>query len=481
MVSKEQIKLIEKMIIAEMIKEGTPGLSMGIVENEKLVYTASFGSSNLQKRTPVTSDTLFVLASVTKSFIGMGILKLYEMKKLDLGDPITKYLPLDDLKSSEVGKNITIHHLLSHTSGIPNISDGLNIQQLALDYGFEDPAPSVPFTSWDDIYRLVNGVADQLTDKPGSKFYYNNLGYTLLAKIISVVSSVSLSEFMKKNIFEPLEMNESDFGTEEMLKNEKLTEFYIDNKEGRQVHIRPTDRDTGDSWYGPGGLISSVPQLANYMTMLFNKGNFKGKQIISEANLNLAQTQHFIESFPYEEFFNWYGQYGQTGYGYGWVIQNNFFGTKLIHHSGSSLGASTWFATLPEKKIGVIVLCNKHPSPRMFAHAILRGMLGLDPYDNFAILKLRKIFKQLEGKYETFNGLNKLEIKNSKNNVLSITFTPDNEMLSLIPNADFGLSDNRYPFYVQSVIGAKKPIVFEKLNSGKIVLNIERNHFIKII
>ena len=180
-------------------------------------------------------------------------------------------------------------------------------------------------------------------------------------------------------------------------------------------------------------LISSVPQLANYMTMLFNKGNFKGKQIISEANLNLAHTQHFIESFPYEEFFNWYGKYGQTGYGYGRVIQNDFFGTKLIHHSGSSLGASSWFATLPEKKIGVIILCNKHPSPRMFAHAILMVMLGLDPYENFAILKLRKIYKQLEGKYETFNGLNKIEVANSKNNVLSITFIPDNEKITLIP------------------------------------------------
>ena len=126
MISKDQIKLIEKMITAEMIREGTPGLSIGIVKENELIYTATFGSSNLTKRTPVSQNTLFVLASVTKSFIGMGILKLSELNKLKLDDPIAKYLPLDDFEHSELAKTITIHHLLTHSSGIPNISDGLN-------------------------------------------------------------------------------------------------------------------------------------------------------------------------------------------------------------------------------------------------------------------------------------------------------------------------------------------------------------------
>lgn len=479
MISKEQIKLIEKMIIAEMVRESTPGLSLGIVQDDKLIYTASFGTSNVQKHTPVNSDTLFILASVTKSFIAMGILKLYELKKLDLHDPITKYLPLDDFKSSEVGKEITIHHLLSHSSGIPNIADGLNYQQIVLDYGLEDPAPSIPFASWEDVYRLLNGVADALVDKPGTKLYYNNLGYSLLARIISVVSNSSLSDFMTKNIFEPLEMFETDFGTEAMMNNPKLTEFYIDNKGGKQVHINHDDRESGEIWFGPGGLISSVNQLANYMIMLFNKGKFKGKQIISEESYNLATTQHYIERFPYEEFFNFYGKYGQTGYGYGFVIQNDFFRSKIIHHSGSSLGASTWFAMLPEKKIGAIVLCNKHPSPRMFAHAILLVMMGLNPYDNFPVLKLRKTYEQLEGKYKTINGLRKLEVENSKGNIVNLIFRPDNIKISLIPNAEHEINDKQFPFYIQSPIGGKQPIVFEKDTMGNIWLHIERDKFKK--
>ena len=479
MISKDQIKLIEKMITAEMIREGTPGLSIGIVKENELIYTATFGSSNLTKRTPVSQNTLFVLASVTKSFIGMGILKLSELNKLKLDDPIAKYLPLDDFEHSELAKTITIHHLLTHSSGIPNISDGLNMQQLLLDYNFEDPVPSVPFASWDDVFRLVNSVADSLIDPPGKKFYYNNLGYSLLVKIIEEVSGSTISEFMKKNIFEPLEMLETDFGTFEMFKNENLTEFYVDNKDGKQIQIKPDDRYTGDLWFGPGGLISSVPQLANYMIMLFNKGTFKGKRIISEENISRSFTQHFVETFPYEEFYNFYGQYGQTGYGYGFVIQKDFFGRTLVHHSGSSLGASSWFAMLPEQKLGVIILCNKHPSPRMFAHAVLMVMLNINPYQKFPILKLRSILSKLEGKYETFNGLNKLKVSNM-NNIITITFMPSKEKIRLIALKSFEENDKQFPFYVQTPIGGKKPIVFEKSENNNVWLHIERNKYRKL-
>ena len=479
MISKDQIKQIEKMITTEMIKEGTPGLSMGIVKADKLIYTASFGSSDLSKRTPVSQDTLFVLASVTKSFIGMAILKLFEMNKLSLEDPIAKYLPLDDFEHSDLAKSITIHHLLTHSSGIPNISDGLNMQQLLLDYDFEDPVPNVPFASWNDVFRLVNSVADSLVDPPGTKFYNNNLGYSLLVKIIEEVSRSTISEFMKKNIFDPLEMFDTDFGTVEMFKNELLTEFYIDNKNGKQLHIKPGDRYTGELWFGPGGLISSVPQLANYMIMLFNKGIFKGKRIISEENISRSFTQHFVEAFPYEEFYNFYGQYGQTGYGYGFVIQKDFFGRTLIHHSGSSLGASSWFAMIPEQKLGVIMLCNKHPSPRMFTHAVLMVMLNINPYQNFLILKLRSILSKLEGKYETFNGLSKVEVTNS-NNVLTITFMPSKEKIRLIPSKGLGENDKQLPFYVQTPIGGKKPIVFEKSENNIVWLHIERNKYKRV-
>ena len=197
MISKEKCKTIEKMLVSEMVRENTPGLSISMVNDHEVLYSAAFGSSNLAKHLPVTTNTLFVLASVTKSFIVMAILKLYELKKLDLFDPITKYLPLDELEHSPFGNSITLHHLLTHTSGIPNISDGLNIQQLALDYDFEDPVPSVPFASWNDVFRLVNSYAALITDPPGTKFYYNNLGYTLLAKIIEVVSGNTLNEFMQ--------------------------------------------------------------------------------------------------------------------------------------------------------------------------------------------------------------------------------------------------------------------------------------------
>lgn len=479
MISKEKSKKIEKMLVSEMIRENTPGLSISVVKDNELIYSAAFGSSNLTKRTPVTTDTLFVLASVTKSFIGIGILKLYELKKLDLKDPITKFLPLDEYENSPLGKSITIHHLLTHTSGIPNISDGLNVQQLALEYDFEDPVPSVPFASWNDVFRLVNSYANLITDKPGTKFYYNNIGYTLLAKIIEVVSSNTLSEFMKKTVFEPLEMFETDFVSEKMLNNNKMTEFYIDNKSGKQIQIKSTDRNTGEFWLGPGGLISSTTDLANYLIMLFGKGIFKSKRIISEELLSLSFMQHFVEQFPYDEFFNFYGKYGQTGYGYGFVIQNDFFGHTLVHHSGSSIGASSWIALIPEQKIGVIIACNKHPSPRIFAHAVLMVMLDINPDENFPILKIRKIYDKLEGMYEIFNGLSKLEVKN-KNNILTLYFEPSMEQIILTPYRDLELTDEQLPFFVQTSVGGKKPFVFEIDKNGTIWLNIERNKYKKI-
>ena len=284
---------------------------------------------------------------------------------------------------------------------------------------------------------------------------------------------------MQRTIFEPLEMFETGFVNEGILTKTNMTEFYIDNKSGKQIQIKSSDRNTGEFWLGPGGLVSSVTNVANYMIMLLNKGMFKDKQILSYEVLGLAFKEYFVEQFPYEEYFNFYGKNGQTSYGYGFFIQNDFFGYTLVHHSGSSIGASSWIALIPEQNIGVIILCNKHPSPRIFVHAILMLLLDINPYDHFPLLKIRTMYDNLEGKYETFNGLNKLEIKNT-NNILTVNLSPSNEQLVLTPYKDFELTDKQLPFFVQTSVGGKKPFVFEIDKEGKIWLNIERNKYQKI-
>lgn len=173
-----------------------PGLVIGIVKDNELVYSKGFGVKNLMTRDPVTAKSLFHMASVSKPFSATAIMQFVEQGKVKLGDPVVKYLPYFKI-NDERHKEITISQMLSHISGMPYV----------FDYEWDKP-------EYDDgaAERYVRSLADkELIAAPGETFAYSNMAFEVLGDLIAKVSGMSFEDYVKTNILDPLDMKESTF------------------------------------------------------------------------------------------------------------------------------------------------------------------------------------------------------------------------------------------------------------------------------
>ncbi|MHA1543317.1 MAG: serine hydrolase domain-containing protein, partial [Candidatus Hodarchaeales archaeon] len=248
-ITQEFIKKVEELMSQEMARLNVPGSSIAIVKNDKIIYSQGFGTRNIKQRLVSDVNTLYNIASITKSFICLALIILEEEGKLDLHDPISKFIPCSLGYKDDP---ITLHHLMTHSSGIPEIIGGLQDLERSIDI------PSIPLTSWDDFFRHINSANEYISEKPGERFYYQNSGYAILGRIIEVVSGQNLNQFIKEHILSPLQMKKSTFLKEDLEKLENVSLAYkVSDKEKKVV---PTSNDNIDSRFGyaPGGLFSSV-------------------------------------------------------------------------------------------------------------------------------------------------------------------------------------------------------------------------------
>jgi CubicO group peptidase (beta-lactamase class C family) len=230
--------------------------------------------------------------------------------------------------------------------------------------------------------------------------------------------------------------------------------------------------------FAPGGLFSTVQELTNYLIMNMNMGRFEGKQILKPENIEMMQSIQFEESYPSLGFTSSYGNYGannKIGYGFGWVIHEDFYGHKLIHHSGSYLGASAWLAFIPSKMLGVAFLANKHPSPRMLALASLALLLGINVEEEFPLFRMRKHFSKLLGHYQSYADLNNIKIR-ERNSTLFL----EGRHISDVPLIPIGENPITLNYYIPTEIGGRNPAQFEIDNEGTVWLHIERNKWKKV-
>ncbi len=177
-------------------KNGSPGVAAGIVQNGQVVFKKGYGLANLEYDIPITSSSVFDIASVSKQFCGLAISMLIEEGKISLSDDIRKHLP----EVPDFGKTITINHLLHHTSGLRDWPEGLNVAGWRWDEVF----------SFDDIIRMVKHQKE-LDFNPGEKYSYSNTGYNLLALLVQRVSGQGFREWTDAHLFKPLHMDHSHF------------------------------------------------------------------------------------------------------------------------------------------------------------------------------------------------------------------------------------------------------------------------------
>ncbi|MFX1233412.1 MAG: serine hydrolase [Promethearchaeota archaeon] len=389
-------KELEQKIVDLMAEFKIPGLAIGIVNDGKAIYAKGFGARNLEKNLPFTEDTLFGIGSISKSFTVIALLQLVEQGKISLQDPVNKYL---DFKLGDENHPIRISHLLSHSSGIPELSG--NVVAIVRQLGNFNAL--VPMSSWNDFMLHVNGAFNELFDKPDKVFFYNNDMFTCTGLIIEKLTNMKFEDYIKENILKPLEMNRSTYLKQDFERDVDVLTGYIPlmDKQPYKATQHPFDKTV----YAPGGLLSSVKEMQNYIMTLLNGGLFNSHKILDQNSLEQMWKPYI--KIPEET----YGS-KEASYGFGWKIEKNFFGYELIEHGGD-IGSSTAFLTIiPEKRMGVIIGANCNASIVLgsLAHAVL-GILLNKKFDETALsLVVHEKLKSLIGEYRTYKSLETMKV-----------------------------------------------------------------------
>jgi CubicO group peptidase (beta-lactamase class C family) len=318
--------------------------SVLVAEQGKVIYKKGFGMANMEWDIPNQTDTKFRLGSITKQFTGMLILQLFEQGKLKLDVPITTYLPDYPKKS---GDKITIHHLLTHTAGIPNYTSFPTFfKETSKDY----------YTP-EQFVKLFSDLP--LEFEPGSKFAYSNSGYFLLGYIIEKVSGKTYEECLQTQILTPLKMTNSGFDHTERITKNRAAAY---EKRGNSfVNAAYIDMNLP---YAAGSMYSTVEDLYLWDQALYND------KLISAQSKELYFGKHIS---------NGRGFYGYGWGNYEWPLDDTKK-IQIIEHSGGINGFNTLISRIPADKNVAVFLNNTGSTNLSEMNTAIRAILYDKPY-----------------------------------------------------------------------------------------------------
>jgi len=328
-----------------------PGLAIGIVKDNEIAYAKGFGFKNIETRDPITTTTLFHMASISKPFVATAIMQLVEKGKIDLNAPVITYLPYFKLDGEQY-KEITIQQMLSHVSGMPDVQD------------YEWDKPQYDPGALERYVRSL--IGEKMIGKPGERFAYSNMAFECLGDVIGKVSGMPFADYVKKYILDPSGMKESTF-----LKAVGLAENWA------SPHLSTVKTLVWNGYpynrmHGPSSTLhSNAVEMCSWAIINMNHGTYKGQKI--------------LDSSSYEELWTQKAQIGSKGrsksVGLSWFI-GEYKGEKTVSHGGGDVGFNTTFIMLPEKNIAVVVLCNFIPAPvEKVSLAALDVVLGYEPQE----------------------------------------------------------------------------------------------------
>ena len=308
---------IDSFIKKEMQACRIPGLSLGIVKGNEIIYNQGYGAADPTGR-EVTPRTPFMIASLSKSFTAMAVMQLAEAGKVDTDKTVQTYLPGFQLSDKAAAAEITIKELLNQTSGISAREE------------------NTLETLQNDRVSLDEYAAGTQRIKPGKKvFQYTNLNYNILGRLIESVTGQSYGEYITENIFEPLEMKHSYVSQAEAQENGMAVGY-------RSLFGFPVPAELPyRSWNLPAaGIISCSEDISKYMTALLNDGNYNNKKILSKSYLEELMSP----SAKVSEY---------VSYGLGWYVTSG-----SVYHGGEFAHFQSKVKLLPEDSIGVAILYN---------------------------------------------------------------------------------------------------------------------------
>ncbi len=409
--------VVKKMFEEHASKNYFPGFAYGVVLDGKLIYAGATGYTNVEKKIPATTSSAFRIASMSKSFTGMAIVKLRDAGKLSLDDPAAKYIPeLKKVKHlTRDAPAITVRHLLTHSAGFPE-DNPWGDRQLA-------------DTDKDLLDLVANDV--QFSNVPGMGFEYSNLGFALLGRIITIVSGKPYQQYITENILKPLGMN-STYWEYTKVPLGKLAHGYRRENDSWKEEALLADGSYGSM----GGLITTIEDFEKYMALHLSAwpaSSEKESPVLKRSSLREMQTAGVFSGlntrFRYPG-----GRLCATAslyaYGLGW--SKDCDGKTWVGHSGGLPGFGSNWRMFPDYGIGVVCFANLTYAPTGGINtAVTDTLIKLADLKPRAlpispILQQRK--EQIVKLFPQFNDA-------EKSGIFAENFFPDNPVDSVKKNA----------------------------------------------
>lgn len=327
-----------------------PGLAYGVIVDGKLVHTGNLGYTDISKKTAVTTKSVFRIASMSKSFTAMAILKLRDDGRLRLDDPVANYIPeLKRLKYPTTDSPpITIRNLLTHSAGFPE-DNPWGDRQLA--------------DSDAELLKLIR-ESPSMSTSPGTEYEYSNLGFALLGRIITVVAKMPYQRYIRENIWRPLGMNSSYWEYSDV-PAEKLAHgyrwIYGNWEEEELLH----DKSDG-SWGAMGGMLTSIEDFASYAA--FHISAWPAGDMKETGPVRRSSVREMHQPWRISGFFSNFA-YGNrkcaafSAYAYGLNYLRDCENRVYVGHSGGLPGFGSQWRFLPEYGIAVVAFANRTYAP----------------------------------------------------------------------------------------------------------------------
>jgi len=348
---------VEDFVNGYLKKKQIPGCAVLVRQSGKVVLSAGYGMANLEHGVRVTRQTVFQSGSIGKQFTAMAVMMLVEERKLSLEDPVSKHLAVPSNWS-----RITVRHLLTHTSGLPDYPEDYSLQK---DY------------TEDDLLKMI--TTQPLRFAPGEKWNYSNLGYVILGILIHKVSGEFYGEFLRQRVFSPLGMKSTRIISEaDIIPNRAAGYVLKDGVLKNQEWVSPTVNTTAD-----GSLYFTVEDIAQWDEAL------TAGKLLSPAGFEQMWRPVKLND-------------GSTApYGFGWGIRKTDSGHRLVEHGGFWQGFSTYIARYPDDHLTVAVLCNRAGASAGYIAKTVAGFSvpELAPRIHTAVKLKEAILRSYAGEY----------------------------------------------------------------------------------
>ena len=315
---------IDAYVEAQMKDIHMPGLALGIVQRDQIVYVKGYGVADPSGR-PVTAQTPFWLASLAKPVTALAIMQLVEAGKVELDAPVQLYLPYFQLAEEQAAADLTVRHLLNHTSGF---SRAIGDEKY--------PSPALDWTPEQRVRELSDNVP---TYPVGTTYQYSNVNYVILALIVETVSGQSFESYVQEHIFNPLEMHHSTYYRSESIPPDSAVGY-------QQWFGFPAARYVPflRSGNGHGGLIASAEDMTHFMIAQLNEGRYGNLTVLSPAGIAEMHTPAARDGTT------------ESFYAMGWEVET-VDGITTISHNGDH-GNFHADMTLTSDGWGVVMMMN---------------------------------------------------------------------------------------------------------------------------